>query len=169
VCVCHWHLKNRLLTILRQNGVAAGDPLYQAAEHAFDWQSRWHDFLALASPAGIRQLDTWIKNWEPRVSFQIANQRGRKVSVGPLEQALTVATTSRTAAAPSRTASASNRLLMLMQLDLNKQANERRYAKIIRDQLLANGGYSAPVARSSTAPAPRCGSSDGRRRSASRS
>jgi hypothetical protein len=145
VYVCHRHLKNRLLTILRQNHVAAADRLYQAAEHAFDWQNRWDDFLALARQAGIRQVDAWLANWEPRVSFQIANQRGRKVSVGPLEQALTVVRNNledRRGAFKNR--ERLNRLLMLMQLDLNEQADERRYAKTIRDQLLANGGYSSP-------------------------
>ena len=37
-----------------------------------------------------------------------------------------------------------NRLLMLMQLDLNKQADEQSYAKVIRAELLAGGGYAAP-------------------------
>lgn len=35
-----------------------------------------------------------------------------------------------------------DRLLMLMQLDLNRQASEQRYAKLIREELLKNGGRS---------------------------
>lgn len=142
---CHWHLKNRLLTILRQHRVPAADPIYQAAERAFDWPTKWEDFLTLARPARIRQLDAWLKNWEPRVSFQIANQRGRKVTVGALEQALTVVRNNlKDRRGCFKNRERLNRLLMLMQLDLNRQSNEQRYAKIIRDQLLAAGGYSAP-------------------------
>lgn len=148
VYVCHWHLQTRMLAILRQNQVAAADPLYQAAEGAFAWQTRWDEFVALAQPAAIKPLDAWIKKWEPRVRVQLANQHKRKVSVGPLEQKLTVVRSNlehRRGALKNR--ERLNRLLALMQLDLNRQSNEQRYAKIIREQLLAAGGHSPPRRR----------------------
>jgi len=70
---------------------------------------------------------------------------GRKVSVGPLEQALTVVRSNlddRRGSFGNR--ERLNRLLMLMQLDFNKQSNEQRYAKIIRDELLKLDGHSPP-------------------------
>jgi hypothetical protein len=52
-----------------------------------------------------------------------------------------------------------NRLLMLMQLNLNKRAREQRYAKIIREEPVIQGGYSPPRRRSSTrGRSPRCSS-----------
>lgn len=142
---CHWHLRTGLLKILRQHQVAAADPLYEAAERAFDRPTKWDEFLTLARPAGIRRLDTWLKRREPRISLQIANKSGYKVSIGALEQSLTVVRNNlenRRGAFKNR--ERLNRLLSLIQLDLNKQSNEQRYAKIIREQLLANGGYSPP-------------------------
>jgi hypothetical protein len=37
-----------------------------------------------------------------------------------------------------------NRLLMLIQMHLNKQAREQAHTKIIREELLKNGGHSLP-------------------------
>jgi hypothetical protein len=90
-------------------------------------------------------LRAWLKKWEPRVSFQVSHQMGRKVAVGPLEQAFTVICgnlNDRRGAFGNR--ERLNRLLRLMQLDINKQSNEQRYAKIIRDELVEQGGYSSP-------------------------
>lgn len=145
VYVCHWHLKKRLLTILRQNYLDADDPLYQAADHAFYSEGHWEDFRALAQAARLKKLDRWLKSWSPRITFQIAHQHGRKVATGPLEQMLTVVRHNlEDRRGTFKNRERLNRLLMLIQLDLNKQANEQRYAKIIREQLLANGGYSLP-------------------------
>lgn len=145
VYICHWHLRDRVLEIIRQTGVAADDPLYVAAGQAFDWADRWQKFLPMAQAANIPRLDQWLKKWEQRVSFQVSHQMGRKVSVGPLEQALTVIRSNlndRRGSFGNR--ERLNRLLMLMQLDFNKQANEQRYAKIIREELLKLDGYSPP-------------------------
>jgi len=125
VYICHWHLRDRVLEIIRQTGVAANDPLYVAAGQAFDWADRWNEFVPLAHAANIARLDAWLKKWEQRVSFQVSHQMGRKVSVGPLEQALTVVRSNlddRRGSFGNR--ERLNRLLMLMQLDFNKQSNE---------------------------------------------
>jgi hypothetical protein len=145
VYVCHWHLRDRLLEILRQAGLDASDPLYVAGEHAFDWKERWDDFALLADQASIARLATWMKKWRQRIEFQLTHQAGRRVAVGPLEQQLTVirnAFEDRRGSFKNR--ERLNRLLMLMQLDRNGQASETGYAKIIREHLVQQGGYSPP-------------------------
>jgi hypothetical protein len=75
VYVCHWHLRNRLLEILRQTGLDATDPLYEAARQAFDWKQRWDDFALLADQSSIKQLASWMKKWT-----RIAAARSRTAS-----------------------------------------------------------------------------------------
>jgi hypothetical protein len=72
------------------------------------------------------------------------NRRGRTVSVGPLEPFTVVRNNLEHRRGAFKNRERLNRLLMLMQLDLNKQANEQTYAKVIRGELLAGGGYAAP-------------------------
>jgi hypothetical protein len=81
--------------------------------------------------------------WEA-IELVWPGRRGRKVSIGPLEPLTIVRTHLEHRRGAFKNRERLNRLLMLMQLDLNKQADEQRYAGIIRGELLANGGYSAP-------------------------
>jgi hypothetical protein len=69
-------------------------------------------------------------------------QRRPKVSVGALEPLLVLRRNLAKRRGTLKNRERLNRLLMLMQLDLNRQASEHRYARIILDELLANGGYA---------------------------
>jgi hypothetical protein len=71
------------------------------------------------------------------------DERGRRVAVGPLEPFAVVRNRLEHRRGTFKNRERLNRLLMLMQLDLNEQASEQRYAEVIRDELLANGGISA--------------------------
>lgn len=67
------------------------------------------------------------------------------MSVGPIEQALTFVRSSfNDRRGMFGNCERLNRLLLLMQLNLNKRAHEQRYAKIIREELVKQGGYSPP-------------------------
>jgi hypothetical protein len=99
----------------------------------------------LADQASIARLANWMKRWRQRIEFQLTHQAGRRVAVGPLEQQLTVIRNNfedRRGSFKNR--ERLNRLLMLMQLDRNGQASETAYAKIIREHLVQQGGYSPP-------------------------
>jgi hypothetical protein len=65
------------------------------------------------------------------------------VAVGPLEPFAVVRNRLEHRRGTFKNRERLNRLLMLMQLDLNEQASEQRYAEVIRGELLANGGISA--------------------------
>lgn len=147
VIICHWHLRDRLQEILRQEGIKGLDPLYLAAGAALNFKAKWVAFRQLLDQSGIKNktLSSWLKKWEQRIEFQLDNQKQFVVAVGPLEQALTFVRGSfndRRGMFGNR--ERLNRLLMLMQLQLNQRAHEQRYAKIIREELVRQGGYSAP-------------------------
>ena len=79
----------------------------------------------------------------PRIDWQLTNARGFKTTVGGLEKQLDVVRRrleDRRGTLLNR--ERLNRMLLLIQLDLNGLADEGRYAEIIRQHLLARGGRS---------------------------
>ncbi len=142
---CHWHLRERALAILRQRGVAADDPLYEAAQAAFHSTMNWQAFEQLASERKLKDLDAWRERYRERITWQVAHQAGRRVSVGPLEQVF-VEVRNRLEDRRGRFKNRErlNRLLLLIQLDLSKRASEGAYTKLIREHLLARDGRSHP-------------------------
>jgi hypothetical protein len=133
--LCHSHLRRQLLDLLRSERVSPDEPLYVAADRAFDGFSRWNAFTALPRRRRLRTLERWLNRYGERVAWQLRHARGRVTDTGELEERLSVlreqlAGRRGTLANRVRT----NRLLMLAQLELNGRADETAYAEIIQEE-----------------------------------
>jgi hypothetical protein len=160
VYVCEWHLKERLRKILEENGVwgsrhedddrqVLGVRRVRAAvNHAFASTYGWDTFGELAHRLRIRQLDRWVANRDALIRDQLTRrplgyrqQLGMAVTTGPLEQKLRVLRERlRERRFSFRNRTRMDRLLMLLQLELDGYSSEQVYAAAIRDWLLSNGG-----------------------------
>ena len=150
---CHWHLARRLRLRLAEDSVNYPDELRDLLHHyrdpecpcAFCTLAGWERFetAARARAKGIPRTITWIDKKCQLVRWQLEHKAGyrTRVSTGGLENALQRVGLSfqmRRGAFTNR-----HRLdlrLKLMELEMNHQANASHYAKVIRDELLTNGG-----------------------------
>jgi hypothetical protein len=144
VWYCRYHLKARLLDRLREDGVPFTDPLYEKAEQAITQPWNWQAFLAeYARHVRLRKTERWLKSWQQTVEFQLQHQRGLTVASGGVETTLQVVKSAFSRRHGSfRNRKRTNRLLSLMQLQANRQANLQTYSKVIRETLEANGGHA---------------------------
>jgi hypothetical protein len=156
VYICHWHLGERLRKLVREAQIQVGDPLRDQLVHDPKRRdckcvfcgdgARWAAYEQLARQLKNRQLTNWMNRNGQRIKWQLDNRKTHKAktSTGPLEQIFSGVR----AAFSDRRGLIRNRVrldrrLMLMQLEINGKANEARYAKIIRGELLKNGGHGA--------------------------
>jgi hypothetical protein len=145
--LCEWHLGERLRVVLYENGHSGGAAA-ELADQAFWSIKSWQRFCDEARGLRVKQLDKWVARRSALVEWQIvrrpgpwAQQRGQAVATGALEQKLKLL---RERLGPRtfqfRNRARLDRLLMLMQLDIDGYANENAYSAAIRDWLLSNGG-----------------------------
>jgi hypothetical protein len=154
VYICHWHLGERLRKLVRENGVQVGDPVRDQLVHdpkRADCRcvfcgdgARWAAYEQLARQRKIKQLTDWMNRNGQRIQWQLDNRKthAAKTSTGPLEQIFSVVRggfSDRRGLIRNR--ARLDRRLMLMQLEINGKANEARYAKIVREELLKNAGF----------------------------
>lgn len=153
---CLWHLK-RLLEAAITPRVLAGQParFQLLTEDAFNSGADFARFCAAAhrlvqaNPASgsSRRLAGWLGRHEAALSAQLAaypTHRGPQ-SVGPTEtanRALRQRLMTREQSFGNR--ERFRRLLMLMVLDINGQAEPLEWARIIREHLQTTGGWGAP-------------------------
>ena len=123
---------------------------YKAAslEGAFSGPHVWEAFKQRLATEGVKEANAWVERWDPIVSWQLqrrplVSRRGADypLTTGGLEAKLEFVK----AAIGWRRYGFKNRarldrLLMLIELQQNGQADQTAYARIIRDWLLANGG-----------------------------
>ncbi len=142
---CEAHLRMLAEESLEAEGQPRYGPAWKAARGAFGDSQRWADFVAELNAAGVRKTLAWAMKKEPMVLRQIGLcQPGRPRSTGGLEDPLKDIRDRRLGMRRLnfRNAKRLEVLLNLMLLDLRKDADEDRYADIIRRHLLANGGQS---------------------------
>ena len=143
-------MENKLVA----DGVADGDYLLELLAHqekgnctcAFCDLESWHAFehTARAQPR-LPRTKNWLNANSAQVTWQLGSRKlltGGRTRIGPLEQVLTeVEEVFRRRRGMIHNRERLNRRLMLIQLELNEQASLSHYSKVIRDELLANGGY----------------------------
>lgn len=152
---CHWHLGQNVERKLVEAGVRYGDPLLEmlactqraTCACALCHLDSWVDFEQLARARKDKRVTQWLNVNGPILTQQLSTAAAvtsGRTRVGPLEQALTEvkdAFSRRRGMLHNR--ERLNRRLMLMQMELNSEASMSRYSKIIRDELVCNGGFGA--------------------------
>ena len=139
--LCHSHLRKQLLEVLRDEGVLPGDPLSSAGERAFDGLGSWREFLESYRPRRLRRLERWIELHDERITWQLEQAEGFDLTTDALEQQLELLGERLSGRRGNlRNRERTNRLLMLVQLELNGLADAERYARIIEEDLLLVGG-----------------------------
>jgi len=154
VWLCEWHLREKLrLRLVRAKANSSSDRVWQRLARCMHSHHDWEQFCAAAyrhRPV-LREVRAWIDRWDDTVRAQLdrrpakpEREQGRVVSSAGLDRRLNHV---RDWLSPRRNALGNrdrlNRLLMLMQLQLNDFANETRYASLIRDWLDARAGHAA--------------------------
>jgi len=117
-------------------------------------------FVEEARQLGDLRVNAWLERWSPIVASQFAG-RGRPaddrpLSTGGLEELIKPIQESlyrRRYAIKNR--DRLNRLLLLYQLEANNHADERGYAKSVRERLEATGGRPSIPRRAIADPAAR--------------
>jgi hypothetical protein len=156
--LCEWHLRHaleRLMAKIRNSDEhrAAIDALLPRVEAAFTGPSFWKPFVRDARATDIPRLQSWLDGAGRVVEDQF-RRRGLR-SLRPIDTPLSTSPMDgliepiRDALHPRRyglkNRHRTNRLLLLMQLHVNRQDDELAYAKTIRAWLEANHGRpSAP-------------------------
>ncbi|MEX2253032.1 MAG: hypothetical protein WD649_02670 [Thermoleophilaceae bacterium] len=116
----------------------------QVLDKAFKGPEEWLVFTLVAERLGLRELDRWIERTWPITAAQMPLKR-YPTTTGALETKLrTVRARLLDRRFNFTNRARLDRLLMLMQLDINGHAVERRYAQLIREHLVKHGGI-APV------------------------
>jgi hypothetical protein len=139
--LCHSHLRGQLLDVLRDEGIVPGEPLSNAGERAFSGLREWREFVDFYRPRRLRRLERWLEHHGDRIAWQLQTARGAETSTDVLEEKLGLLGERLSARRGNlRNRERTNRLLMLVQLELNALADEKRYARIIEEELLARGG-----------------------------
>jgi hypothetical protein len=163
--LCEWHLRHaleRLMAKIRKSDEhrAAIDALLSRVEAAFTGPSFWEPFVRDAHAADIPRLSDWLEGAGRVVEDQF-RRRGLR-SLRPADMPLSTSPMDgliapiRDALHPRRyglkNRERTNRLLLLMQLHANRQADPLAYAKSIRAWLEANGGRPRVARRAVTDP-----------------
>jgi transposase-like protein len=166
IYLCEWHLRHALERLLVKIAGKTAEQLLPRTEAAFAGRHFWAAFDADARQLGDARLNAWLERWSPIIASQLARRpRGKPDasdqprSTGGLEtfvKPIEAAFYRRRYAMKNR--ERLNRLLLLLQLEANGHADERAYAKDIRDWLELTGGRpSTARARSPMPPpGPRC-------------
>jgi hypothetical protein len=155
VFFCHWHLGRNVEEKLLHEGVGYGDPLFEmlacsqraTCDCALCHLDSWLTFEQMARARKHSKVTNWLNRNGHIVARQLSTASattGGRTRVGPMEQALTEvkeAFSRRRGMLHNR--ERLNRRLMLMQLELNGQASMSPYSKVIREELLGNGGLGA--------------------------
>ena len=156
VTISSWHLEHRAGEYLRDaDRHAVNHPMRLALNDAFKSVAEWTHFLVLVTKAhatgtktqkqAIHGLKKWALGHNQLVLTQFA-QKGWPVSTGALEAQLRVVK----AMIHDRRDAFTNKkrtdlMLGLVTLHLNESDDQRRYATLIRDHLIANGGVPKAV------------------------
>jgi hypothetical protein len=159
--LCEWHLRHaveRLMANIRRNEPEhreAIDLLLPRVEAAFTGPAFWEPFVRDAHAAAIPRLSDWLEG-TGRVVAEQFRRRGLR-SLRPAEMPLSTSPMDglvepiRAALHPRRyglkNRERTNRLLLLMQLNANRQDDPLAYAKDIRAWLGANGGRPCTLRR----------------------
>jgi hypothetical protein len=143
-----WHLQDALRDYLRKAKLHGNTREARALRMAFINQYWWETFTVIAWRTGIPELRAWIDDYGALVEHQLANrpqqsqQRTNPLSIGGLDRTkldpLKEWLGPRAAVMANRRRL--DRLLMLMQLQLDELADVDAYASAIRDWLLAHRG-----------------------------
>lgn len=141
--LCEYHLATQIAAILKRHHLDQPDArIKQAADKAFWNDLRWAAFVAEAEKLRLPELDRWLARNGARAAAQVAaNEEPR--STGAVETPLTrVRAWLEDRRRQFRNRDRMNRLLMLIQLHLNGQDDERTYMRLIRAHLLCHSGRS---------------------------
>jgi hypothetical protein len=164
--LCEWHLRQaleRLMAKIRQQPQhrAAIDALLPRVEAAFAGPSFWEPFVRDAHAADIPRLSDWLQGAGRVVEDQFRRRGPRRLraadmplTTSPMDALIAPI---RNALHPRRyglkNRQRTNRLLLLMQLHVNRQDDPLAYAKDIRAWLEANEGRPGVPRRAVTDPA----------------
>lgn len=162
---CEWHLQHALGRLLAKE--ARGDPgreldeVRAYAESALAGPSSWQRFVRAARAAENESLDRWIAVNQETIESQFAHRAlsPRRAPDMPLTTAALDQITRPIVAAlyPRRYALKNrqrlNRLLMLLQLHINRDDDVQAYTRAIRIHLETNGGRPLAPRRAVTDPA----------------
>jgi hypothetical protein len=139
--LCHTHLRLELREILGDEGISPGDPLSNAGERALDGLEAWHEFVAFHRPRRLRRLERWLSRHDAAISRQLQHATTSEPSTDALGEKLELLGENLAGRrANLRNRERTNRLLMLVQLELNGQADETHYAGIIEEELVTHAG-----------------------------
>lgn len=144
---CEWHLgKNIRDTLPAHIAKDPEHPLMRQLHYAFFSQNSWASFETFAyaeadRTGGLKGLRRWLGLNGAMVSAQLAARpRYGPASVGAVEKSLQeIQRRIGQRAGAFGNQARTNRLLKLVTLDINGQADERRWADIIRRHLIAQG------------------------------
>ncbi|MCA1681426.1 MAG: hypothetical protein LC777_22005, partial [Actinobacteria bacterium] len=163
ISLCEWHLRHALERLLAKIAGETAEQLLPRTEAAFAGQHFWAAFDADARQLNDARLNAWLDRWSPIIASQLSRRRrgnadatdqplstgGLETFVKPIEAALY----RRRYGMKNR--ERLNRLLLLLQLEANGHADERRYAKDIREWLEPTGGRPSTARRAIADPAAR--------------
>lgn len=163
VYLSEWHLRHALERLLEKVGGELAEAFGPRTEAAFAGAAFWAAFEADARAAGNHRLNAWLDHWSPIITWQF-ERRGRAderraddpLSTGGLEsfvKPIEAALYRRRYGLKNR--ERLNRLLLLFQLEANRHADERAYAKRIRAWLARTGGRPSTPRRAIADPAAR--------------
>lgn len=154
IWLCHFHLKFALQKLLYRHK-KLNTPLADALDHAFQNRAQWDAFCQVARQSNFPPIEAWLDKPSPtwwagnvsmelRIAWQLSHMKGVPTTTSALEEVLRwLRLHIKQRKFAFRNRERFNRLLMLMQLHLNGQANEGRYALRIRRVLEENGGHPA--------------------------
>ncbi len=160
--LCEWHLREKLcLRLTRAKANTPAELAWRRLEQACHSDHGWEQFKAAVyrrRPV-LAEVRRWIERWDETVLAQFARRpsaaerdRGVVVTTGGIEiklRAVQGCLESRRFVLGNR--QRLNRLLMLIQLELNDHANQAAYAREIRAWLEARDGH-APARRAIADP-----------------
>jgi len=143
-----WHLQDALYDYLRKAKLHGNTREARALRQACTNRYWWEHFTVIAWRTGLPRLRTWLDDYGELVEHQLAHRplpsqrRTNPLSLGGLDR--TKLDRLKRWLEPRATGFTNrerlDRLLMLMQLQLNDVADVDAYAVAIRDWLIANDG-----------------------------
>jgi hypothetical protein len=143
--LCQTHLRVELRDLLREEGINRGEPIANAGERAFDGPVQWREFVEFHRPRRLRKLERWVARHDEQIGRQLDRAEPSEKTTDLLEQKLGLLGDLFSGRRGNlRNRERTNRLLMLVQLELNGLADKKRYARIIEEELLARGGRANP-------------------------
>ncbi|MDQ2761500.1 MAG: hypothetical protein M3Y17_14040, partial [Actinomycetota bacterium] len=160
VYLCEWHLRHALERLLEKIEGEVAEQLLPRTESAFIGPRFWEIFDRDARRLENQRVNAWLDRWSPIIASQFPRRRppasisgdqprstgGLETFIEPIEAALY----RRRYGLKNR--ERLNRLLLLFQLEANGHADERTYAKNIRDWLEPTDGRPATPRRALADP-----------------